>query len=155
MTGRVVGKGGWVYPKEWPAAVSTGGEFYSSTQSSGNDPLNQVAPVASGTPDVGQTLSVTNGTWSGDAVITFTYQWQRNGSNIGSATNNTYLLVSADAETSVRCVVTGTNSSGSNEANSNAIDINAEAGGGSYFVLEEDGTSKFILEEGTFFLILE
>ena len=65
MTGRVVQKGGWVYPRTWPVWVGPGGDFYASQQ---------------------------------DA---------------------------ASADTS------------------------------SYFVQEEDGTSKIVLEEGTDFLLLE
>jgi hypothetical protein len=86
-------------------------------------PANTVAPVASGTPTTGQVLSVTDGTWTGDPTITFTYQWQRNGVNIGSATANTYTLVEADEGNPIRCVVTGTNSGGNSSANSNAITV--------------------------------
>jgi len=86
----------------------------------GAGPLNTVAPVVTGTATVGQTLSTTNGTWTGTPTILFTYQWQRNGVNIGGATSSTYILVDADAENPIRCVVTGTNSAGSNLANSNS-----------------------------------
>ncbi len=88
-------------------------------------PTNTVAPVASGTGTVGQVLSVTDGTWTGTPVISFTYQWQRDGVDIGGATANTYLLVTADGGKSVRCVVTGTNGVGSSSANSNAISVAA------------------------------
>ena len=83
-------------------------------------PVNTVAPVVSGTASFGSTLSTTNGTWTGNATITFTYQWQRNNVNIGSATASTYTLVSADIGNPIRCVVTGTNSYGNSSANSNA-----------------------------------
>jgi hypothetical protein len=86
----------------------------------GAGPLNTVAPLVTGTATVGQTLSTDNGTWTGTPTIVFTYQWQRNSANISSATNNTYVLVDADAENPIRCVVTGTNSAGTNLANSNA-----------------------------------
>lgn len=89
----------------------------------GDPPVNTVAPVASGTGEVGQTLSVTTGTWTGLEPITYSYQWQRDGVNIGGATNSTYTLVSGDADTDVRCVVTGTNDDGSSSANSNAISV--------------------------------
>lgn len=92
-------------------------------------PINTVAPVASGTGTVGQVLSVTNGTWTGDATIAYTYQWQRNGSNIGSATASTYTLVTADGGTTVRCVVTGTNSTGTADANSNGVAVTAASSG--------------------------
>jgi len=83
-------------------------------------PANTVAPVVSGTATVGQTLSTTNGTWSGIPTPTFTYQWQRAGSNIGSATASTYVLVAADVGSTIRCVVTATNTVGSTSANSNS-----------------------------------
>ncbi len=95
----------------------------------GNPPVNTVAPVASGTATVGQTLSTTNGTWTGDATISFTYQWQRDTAgnlsfaNIGSATSSTYALVDADDGNKVRCVVTGTNASGNSTGNSNALGL--------------------------------
>lgn len=76
----------------------------------GSAPINTVAPVVSGTATVGQTLSTTNGTWTGAPAPTFTYQWQRTGSNIGGATSSTYVLVAADAGNTIRCVVTATNS---------------------------------------------
>jgi hypothetical protein len=95
-----------------------------TTPSSGTPPVNTVAPVVSGTATLGQTLSTTNGTWTGTATITYTYQWQRGGgssyTNITSATNSTYTLVQADVSLRVRCVVTGTNGVGNSSANSNA-----------------------------------
>ena len=91
-------------------------------------PANTVAPVASGTVTVGQTLSVTDGTWTGSPLpLTYTYQWQRDNlgggvyANIGGATANTYLLDVADVGCNVRAVVTGTNSAGATSANSNAL----------------------------------
>lgn len=89
----------------------------------GNPPVNVVAPVVSGGVLIGQTLTTTDGTWTGTTPITYTYQWQRNGSPISGATLQTYLLVYADVGTDVRCVVTATNSIGSASANSNAITV--------------------------------
>lgn len=88
-------------------------------------PINTVAPVASGTRVVGQTLSTTDGTWDG-SPSGYTYQWQRDGVNIASATSNTYVLVTADASHTVRCVVTATNAGGTASANSNGLAIIAE-----------------------------
>jgi len=89
-------------------------------------PVNTVAPAVSGTAQVGQTLSTTNGTWSGSPT-SYGYQWQRDNSgggvysNIGGATSSSYTLVSADLGCNVRCVVTATNAAGSTSANSNAV----------------------------------
>jgi fibronectin type 3 domain-containing protein len=93
----------------------------------GSPPVNTVAPVVSGTTVQGSLLSTTDGTWTGSPTPTLTYQWQRdtggNGvfSDISAATANAYTLTAADVGNDVRCVVTGTNASGSQPANSNAV----------------------------------
>lgn len=89
-------------------------------------PVNTAAPVISGTRVVGQTLTTTNGSWS-NSPTSFTYQWQRDGTNIGSATSNTYVLVTADAGHAVTCLVTAVNGSGSSApAASNSLTAVAE-----------------------------
>jgi hypothetical protein len=98
----------------------TGILMMSVGNSYGSLPVNTVAPAVTGTATVGQTLTTTNGTWSGAPAPTFTYQWQRAGSNIGGATSSTYLLVVADVGNAIRCVVTATNPLGAVSANSNA-----------------------------------
>lgn len=85
----------------------------------GNAPVNSVAPAITGTAQEGQTLTCSTGTWSGSP--TYTYQWKRNGSNIGSATNSTYVLVTADVSQSIKCTVTATNFTGSATADSNTV----------------------------------
>jgi hypothetical protein len=80
-------------------------------------PVNTVAPVVSGSPYVGDLLTTTDGTWSGSPT-SFTYQWKRGATNIGTNAN-TYTLVNADANTSITCVVTATNATGSTNATSN------------------------------------
>jgi hypothetical protein len=89
-------------------------------------PYLLAAPVASGTAQVGETLSTTNGTWQGVATITFTYQWRRDAVNISGATSSTYVLIAADYTTDVDCVVTATNGLGS--ANQDTNDISNIAG---------------------------
>lgn len=88
-------------------------------------PVNTVAPVVSGTELVGETLSCTEGTWTGTPTPTYTYQWQVSDdgvggwSNIGGATSNSYVLQSAEEGKYVRCAVTATNLVDSVTANSN------------------------------------
>jgi hypothetical protein len=82
-------------------------------------PALTVAPVASGTVASGNTLSVTNGTWT--LSPTFAYQWYRAGVIISGATSATYSAVSADVGPAITCQVTATNGGGSTGATSNAI----------------------------------
>jgi len=84
-------------------------------------PVNTVAPAITGTAQEGQTLTCSTGTWTGNPTPTYTYQWKRNGSNIGSATNSTYVLVTADVGQSIKCTVTATNAISSVNADSNTV----------------------------------
>jgi hypothetical protein len=86
-------------------------------------PANTAAPAISGNAKVGQTLTVSNGTWSGSPTD-YSYQWQRctsasSCSNIADATANTYVARSADVGRALRAVVTATNADGLSTANSN------------------------------------
>jgi hypothetical protein len=74
-------------------------------------PLNTVLPVISGTPQAGQTLTMTNGTWVNNPT-SFTYQWNRSGSAIPGAVGPTYLLTTADVGHALIGSVTGINSFG-------------------------------------------
>ncbi len=91
-------------------------------------PYNTVLPAISGTLSGTNTQTTTNGTWAGDATITYARQWQRGNSadpndpswtNIAAATGTTYDLTVADAGKYLRCRVTATNSVGSTIAYSN------------------------------------
>ena len=103
------------------------GSVYSSSNAGRTDiigttataPVNTVLPVVSGTTYVGDLLTTTDGTWSGSPT-SFSYQWKRGATNIGTNAN-TYTLVTADAGTNITCVVTATNATGSSPATSNII----------------------------------
>lgn len=91
-------------------------------------PYNTVLPVISGTLSGTNVQTTTNGTWAGDATITFARQWQRGNNsdgnnpswvNIASATGTTYTLTGSDTGKYLRCRVTATNSVGSTVAFSN------------------------------------
>ena len=93
-------------------------------------PYNTVLPAVTGTLDEGDTLTTTNGTWLGDATITFARAWQRGNANdandpswdaISGETATTYVHAAADVGKYIRCRVTATNSVGSTVAFSNIV----------------------------------
>lgn len=65
---------------------------------------NTVAPAITGTAQVGQTLTVTNGTWTGPARA-FTRQWRAAGLPVGAGAT-TYVPVVGDIGKVITCVVT-------------------------------------------------
>jgi hypothetical protein len=99
-------------------------------------------PVVSGNTVQGQTLTTTNGTWSGSTPMTFQYRWLRcdasgggaNGVNcdtISGETRNTYVLTAADVGHTIRSRVIATNADGEASANSDptgVVQASASAG---------------------------
>lgn len=77
-------------------------------------PLNTSPPVVSGTLIEGQTLTTTDGAWSGSPA-TYSYHWRRCDADgagcvdIPGATSHTYTLVHDDALHRIRAHVTATN----------------------------------------------
>jgi hypothetical protein len=65
---------------------------------------NSVAPVASGLGEIGETITVTDGTWSATPDA-FEYRWKRDGSVITDAEMSAYALAVADDETDVTAEV--------------------------------------------------
>jgi surface protein len=87
-------------------------------------PSNSVAPVISGTNNIGQVLTTTDGTWTGTPAPTFAYQWFRGATAISGQTATTYTIQSQDLHPTaqaITCQVTGTNASGTAVATSNII----------------------------------
>ena len=109
-------------------------------------PVNTAAPVASGTLTVGSTLSCTNGTWT-NSPTGYAYQWLRNGANISGATSSTYVTVTADGGTSIRCTVTATNAHGSGSATSNTLAI-AAGGASSVWSAADAAANAMTLSNG-------
>jgi hypothetical protein len=98
-------------------------------------PANTAPPTISDTtPQTGQTLTASPGTWRGDQPIVFTYQWLRcnaGGRNcvpIPTANTRTYTVQSADAGNTLRVRVTATNADGSSTAQSEATSRVTAAG---------------------------
>lgn len=96
-------------------------------------PANTGEPRVLGTPVQGETLTTTNGTWSGSPT-TFRYRWLRcdttgggiNGvtcATIPGETRKTYILSSADVGRRIRSRVIASNADGTVSANSNATDV--------------------------------
>jgi hypothetical protein len=87
-------------------------------------PSNTAAPSVSGTTQTGQTLTTSNGTWSGTTPMTYGYQWQdcdASGAGcaaIAGATAKTYALKSSDEGHTLRAVVKASNSAGAASATS-------------------------------------
>lgn len=86
-------------------------------------PSSLTAPVITtdGTPQTTETISVSDGTWTGTIPITFAYQWKRNNVAISGATASVYTLQAIDEAKSIKCTVTATNPAGSTSADSNTI----------------------------------
>jgi hypothetical protein len=92
-------------------------------------PANTVAPVVTGTPSVGQTLSCSTGTWSNNPT-SYQYAWLRDFEPIPGAIGASYIVTGSDASHSLTCEVTATNPAGSRQALSEAVTIPASSGGG-------------------------
>lgn len=86
-------------------------------------PVSEAPPAITGTPQQGQTLTASPGTWSADDA-TFGYQWQHcdaAGANcvaIAGATAATYAVTATDVGTTLRVVVTASNRFGAPSATS-------------------------------------
>jgi hypothetical protein len=99
-------------------------------------PNNTAPPTISGKAEVGTTLKAANGTWTGTAPITYTYQWricnESGGAchDISGATGDEYTLKAADAGNTIRIQVTAKNADGTGSSTSvPSAQISAAAGG--------------------------
>jgi hypothetical protein len=97
-------------------------------------PVNTAPPTVTGTPQVGQTLTASNGTWS-NSPTAYSYQWLRCNTSGGSCvsvangTQKTYTLVGADAGHQIRVRVTASNADGNASAESDpTATVTARAG---------------------------
>jgi hypothetical protein len=79
-------------------------------------------PVVSGVARVGETLTSSTGTWTGQGSFTYEYQWQRcdsagaGCSDIEGATSSSYTVVEADTAKTLRAIVAASGSWGTGRA---------------------------------------
>ena len=91
-------------------------------------PQNTSTPTITGKQMVGETLTATNGTWTGSPTD-FNYQWQRcnrdgeSCGDIAGQTAKTYDVRSADVGVTVRVIVTAVNADGRTSVNSQPSDV--------------------------------
>jgi hypothetical protein len=87
-------------------------------------PKNTDRPTLSGTPQVGQTLTATNGSWTSATTIQYVYRFLRcdkNGGGCysgGTTKQKTYTVTASDVGNTIRVRVTATNTDGSTSADS-------------------------------------
>lgn len=109
--------------------IPAGGSARSQTA-----PRNVGQPVVSGATVRGETLTTSNGNWTGSTPMTFQYRWLRcdntgggiNGvtcATIPGETRRTYILTRADVARRIRSRVIASNADGTASANSNATSI--------------------------------
>lgn len=104
-----------------PALLGTfvAGLFLASIASAAA-PVNTTAPAISGTAKVGNTLTVSNGTWT-NSPTSYTYQWQRCSSttsctDIPNGVGQTYVVRQADGGLRLRAQVDAINADGKTTA---------------------------------------
>ena len=87
-------------------------------------PKNVIAPLVLGLDITGQTLTATEGTWTGTEPISYSFQWELCNSAgascgaISGATKSTFVIPDGDAAHTLRVDVTATNVAGSVEKTS-------------------------------------
>jgi len=89
-------------------------------------PANSTLPAVSGKALFGATLTVSAGTWTGSAPLTYAYQWQSSADGVTWASTGgisaTYVAGPSVAGRVLRVAVTATNAAGSSTAYSAATD---------------------------------
>lgn len=92
-------------------AVAVGGVSPPTAAVANAIPVNRTLPTISGTPQVGQTLTATLGTWSHNPT-SFWYQWANSKGFIAGATQLSYVPVAADVGLALQFFVIAINSAG-------------------------------------------
>jgi hypothetical protein len=98
----------------------------------GGAPVNTSRPTISGTPTPGSRLTATRGSWSGDQPMTFGFRWIRCNAqgndcgDISGATENEYVVQTADLGRTLRVRVIARNDDGTRTATSAQTAVVAE-----------------------------
>jgi subtilisin family serine protease len=101
-----------------PVAIVT--QPVGGVSATASPPLNTSAPTISGTPQDGQTLVASAGTWSG--ATAYAYQWLRCDSTgascaqVSAATSSSYVVQTADVGWTLAVSVTASNTAGATSA---------------------------------------
>jgi hypothetical protein len=96
-------------------------------------PHNTAAPTIAGTALAGDMLACSNGSWTGEGMLSvqsgwplttpFAYKWLREGSAISGATSASYVAQSADEGHGLACEVTATNAAGHEASKSSSVTV--------------------------------
>jgi hypothetical protein len=106
----------WSSGTSWPTCSLSA--YVTGTPPPPPPPSNTTAPTVSGTAQQGDTLTSSNGSWTGSPT-SYAYQWQdcdtsgQNCSNITGATSASYTLTGGDVGDTVLSVVTASGAGGS------------------------------------------
>jgi beta-glucanase (GH16 family) len=84
-------------------------------------PANSAPPVTTGTSEVGETLSCSSGSWSGNPAPSLGYEWLRDDAAIPGAISPTYVLQIEDASHELGCRVSASNAAGSDSVEANTL----------------------------------
>jgi hypothetical protein len=74
-------------------------------------PLDLTPPAIAGSPQLGQTLTCSSGSWSNNPT-SYTYVWERTGAILSGATGSTYVPSASDAAQAISCIVVAHNAAG-------------------------------------------
>lgn len=108
--------------------------------------FNTVAPAVTGTPQVGQTLTCSTGTWT-NSPTSYSYAWRVGGVTQGTA--STYVVQSGDVGSTIVCLVTARNAGGfSVPASSNTVGPVTAAPSGSTWSAADASANAMTLSNG-------
>lgn len=122
----------------------------------GSAPVSVTKATVSGSPQVGSTLVVQKGTWSGVQPITLSYQWQRcdssgnNCSDVSGATGTSYNVTSGDQGNTLRVKEIAKNAKGSNSATTSTTAVVVPAKGGAIPVAQVAAPERLIVDKVVF-----